>query len=120
MFTSHIFVFFIIQALLSVSIHSYKIDDSCRKEGVEQDIRDAMTSAFDMVDAALSRFTIAKSDWDQDTSDLIANLFAREGETGQNVQTDKLNFVFGNIGRWYRTEVTDGNQVPATDLVGAS
>lgn len=118
MLTSRTFLLFAIQSLLLAVVRSYKIDKSCTDEGIEQNVRDAMTSAFEMVDAAMSRLTA--TNWDQDTSDLIANLFAREGETARDVQTAKLTSVFENIRTNYRTEATNGNEVGIDDLVSDS
>lgn len=118
MLTSHFFLFFVVQTLLQVVVQTYKIDQSCSKEGIEQDVRDAMTSAFEMADAAVRR--LSTTTWDQDTTDLIANLFAREGQTAQDIQTVGVNEVFRNIRAYYRTEATDGNEVAANDLVSAS
>ncbi|KAH7413563.1 hypothetical protein DE146DRAFT_247 [Phaeosphaeria sp. MPI-PUGE-AT-0046c] len=114
MFTPPLFLFFVTQTVLMVVVGCYKIDPSCTKEGIENDVRDAMTSAFEMVDAAMRRLTA--SNWDQDTTDLVGRLFAREGESTQNVQTGKLAQVFENIRIHYRTEVTNGNAVENSDL----
>lgn len=62
---------------------TYKIDSSCQLKGIDANIRDGMTSAFQIADAALRR--LREQPLDQHTLDLVGFLFAREGAHVQQI-----------------------------------
>jgi hypothetical protein len=99
-----------LQTVFFVAIFGYKIDQSCTKEGIEIDVRNAMTSAFEMVDAALNRMTAHPLD--PNTIDLVAKLFARPGQDPTTAITAKTVDVLARIRQYYC------NEVPRRDVVG--
>lgn len=58
-------------------ICGYKIDESRSRKQVKGQIRDAMTSAFEMVDATVER--LPETPLSPNTVDLLGQLFARPG-----------------------------------------
>jgi hypothetical protein len=104
-----------VQNLLFLTILGYKIDQSCTKEGIEVDVRNAMTSAFEMVDAALNRLTA--SPLDQNTLDLVGKLYAKPDQDPRTAITSKTVDAFAEMRYHYRNEVPSGNDVGLEDVV---
>jgi hypothetical protein len=105
----------VLQSTFLIPVLGYRIDQSCADEGVENDIRSAMTSAFEMVDAASNRLTA--SPLDQSTLDLVAKLFAKPSQDPRTAITAKTVDVFARIGQMYRNEVPRDQQMNANDVV---
>jgi hypothetical protein len=99
-------------------ISGYQIDDSCNRKGIEPDVRNAMTSAFEMVDAALNRIT--PSEKDQDTLFLLGKLFAGPGKDPNALQLSKTIQVLSRIRDSYRREVPRPESVGVNDIVSTS
>src|SRR5689334_3483926 len=89
-------------SLLVACTLGYRIDQSCTQEGIENDIRAAMTSAFEMVEAALARLTATPLD--KHTVDLLGKLFAGPGQDPRSAVTAKTVDVFAQIRQYYVTE----------------
>jgi hypothetical protein len=106
---------FIFCSLLPFLALAYKIDQSCIDKSIELDIRNGMTSAFAMVDAAYRR--LDEKPLNPDTLELIGYLFAQPGEEPKDVQMGKTMLTFGRIREYYRAEVTQDQPVPEQDLV---
>jgi len=107
------FVFFL-------NTSAYQIDKSCHSKGVGGDIRYAMTSAFSMVDSALSHLN--QDPYDQDAFDLIKRLFLpKEGQDpNDRTKMTKVKRIFENINANYRHEIQSHvplTGVPRTDVV---
>lgn len=102
--------------LCSYTVSAYKLDASCTNKGVETEVRNAMTSAFQMVDAALRR--LRADPYDQETTDLIKRLFiAKDGQDpNDRDRISKVSSILESINRNYRNEVTTG-RAPETDVV---
>ncbi|KAF2468916.1 uncharacterized protein BDR25DRAFT_289905 [Lindgomyces ingoldianus] len=60
-----------------------------------------------MVDSALNHLN--QNPWTQDTTDLIRNLFTKDGKDPRKTDMSKVKAVLHQIGRMYRTEVTQEN-----------
>ncbi|KAF1918941.1 hypothetical protein BDU57DRAFT_592946 [Ampelomyces quisqualis] len=103
------------QCLLLTSVLSYQIDQSCVDEGLDADLRDAMTSAFEMVDAARNRLNAEPMD--QNTLELLGWLFGRKNQAPDTIVTNKIIDVFGAIRNAYRPETPRGNPVGLNDIV---
>jgi hypothetical protein len=115
MITTHQFLSFIsFSCFLFATAFGYKIDKSCTDEGVETDIQDAMTSAFEMVDAAIGRLTA--SPLDQNTVDLLGHLFARPGQDPSTAVTAKTVDTFTYIRQYYRNEIPRNQPISGQDL----
>lgn len=102
-------------------VTSYGIDESCSKKGVDGDIREAMTSAFEMVDSALRH--INQDEYDPDTFELIKRLFMpNEGQDPKDKdKLGKVKSIFENIIKNYRNERSGpSSQVPSKDIVSLS
>jgi hypothetical protein len=104
-----------IQSLLFTTAFGYKIDQSCTKEGIENDVRNAMISALEMVDAATNRLTAHPLD--QNTVDLLGKLFARPDQDPREGATAKTVDVFARIHQNYGTEIPNGREVTLEDIV---
>jgi hypothetical protein len=104
-----------IQSLLFTTAIGYRIDQSCAKEGIENDVRNAMISALEMVDAATNRLTATPLD--QNTVDLLGKLFARPDQDPREGATAKTVDIFARIRENYGTEVPSGNDVGLEDIV---
>lgn len=109
------------QLFYSAAILGYKIDQSCSQKGIENDVRGAMISAFEMVDAALAHLTADPVD--NDTIELLGFLFAKDGEDPRQLLANggmgKTSQVLRAINHRYRNEVTGDAAVGLNDLVGA-
>lgn len=83
---------------------SYKIDASCARKGVENNVRDAMASAFSMADSAIQR--LEQNPYDRETEDLIRNLFMpKDGQDPMDRDAiSKVKMIFENINAYYRLE----------------
>lgn len=110
---------FILTSLLAppFSVLGYKIDASCTRQGVEQDVRDGMTGAFAMLDSALGR--LRQDPYNDETERLIRLLFLPKPEQSvrQRYLMDKVRDVYTNIDSNYRNEITGTADVPNTDVV---
>lgn len=95
-------------SILSNSVSGYKIDQSCAQKGIENDVRNAMTSAFEMVDAALDN--LSATPVHADTVELIGFLFAKEGVNPRQLlesgQMKKTSQILRALKSRYRPEVT--------------
>jgi len=116
------FLFLTISLLLPFIVKAYKIDASCEEKGIAADVRAAMGSAIQMVNAAyttLAKPSVLLSD---DEVELIRNLFAKDGlEPAQLIddgKMDKTNRLLYSIQHNMGQEVTGSNSVPDTDVVG--
>lgn len=105
--------------MLSTPVSGYKIDQSCVQKGIENDVRNAMTSAFEMVDAALEN--LSATPVHADTIELIGFLFAKKVvdprqllESGQMAKTSQVLRALKNR---YRPEVIGDTSVGVNDLV---
>lgn len=93
----------------------YKIDSSCSAAGIEKDIRNAMTQAFEMVDSALAH--LSQQPWDKPTTDYVRNLFTKDGRDPTKTNMEKVKHVLKQIGKTYRQELTGNVEVPRDDVV---
>ncbi|KAI4671726.1 uncharacterized protein J4E78_000222 [Alternaria triticimaculans] len=104
---------------MSSFVQAYKIDQSCDAKGVTVDVRNAMTSAFEMVSAAYE--TLTQPPLSSDAQDLVGFLFAREGANpAQLLQQGKLEktiTLLRNIRTYMSTEVTGDATVSASDVI---
>jgi hypothetical protein len=107
-----------VETFLLVTVLGYKIDQSCTQEGIENDIRNAMTSAFEMVDSALARLTA--SPLDQHTVDLVGKLFAGPGQDPRTAVTAKTVDVFALIRQHYHTETPSSEPTGEDDIVSTT
>jgi hypothetical protein len=98
----------------------YKIDQSCEDKGITTDIRDAMTSAFEMANFAYALLTSDPVD-EPDVLELVGFLFAKEGvDPAQLIRDGKLAKtlgVLGSINENMHTEVLDGATPDIKDVV---
>ncbi|KAF2023188.1 hypothetical protein EK21DRAFT_118997 [Setomelanomma holmii] len=106
---------FALQTFLVFGAAGYKIDQSCAQEGIENDVRNAMTSAFEMVDSALARLTA--SPLQQTTVDVLGKLFAGPGQDPRTAVTARTVDVFAQIRDNYRNEVPVDQPVGEDDLI---
>jgi hypothetical protein len=104
-----------LQCLFCLIATGFQIDESCVKEGIENDVRDAMISALEMADAAHNRITAHPLD--QDTVDLVAKLFAEPNQDPRTAVTAKTVDTYARILQFYRAEVPRGTAVASTDVV---
>lgn len=104
-----LFLLFLICLFFSCRVHGWKMDASCTQMGVENDIRNAMIGAFDMVDSAYNRLTATPRA--ADTDELIGYLFGKDGRNPSASEMFKTQSIFQNLNLYYRTELT-GNQEP--------
>lgn len=115
----HLSFFLAFHAIMSSFVQAYKIDQSCDAKGVTVDVRNAMTSAFEMVSAAYE--TLTQPPLSSDAQDLVGFLFAREGANpAQLLQQGKLEktiTLLRNIRTYMSTEVTGDATVSASDVV---
>jgi hypothetical protein len=118
MMKSRAFLFFALHSLFCNSTYSYKIDQSCVDEGIEADVRNGMTSAFEMAGAARNRLTADRMD--QNTVDLLSKLFAGPNRGVQDVDRAKIVDTFAQIGDRYGAEVPRDQILPHYDLVGTA
>jgi hypothetical protein len=109
----------LICTLFQTFVLGYKIDQSCTKQGVEDLVRDAMRSAFDMVAAARDR--LEANPLDRDTAELIGFLFAKQNANPTQLQATgqltKTLDVFRNIYNNFRIEFASNNDVLPDDVV---
>jgi hypothetical protein len=115
MFGLQFLLCFALQTFFYVIALGYQIDESCAKEGIENEVRDAMISALEMADAAHNRLTAFPLD--PNTVDLIAKLFARPQDDPRNTVTWKTVDTLARILHFYRTEVPRGTAVGLGDVV---
>ncbi|KAF1848131.1 uncharacterized protein K460DRAFT_333868 [Cucurbitaria berberidis CBS 394.84] len=105
-------------SLPAVSL-AYKIDQSCTQKGIEQDVRNAMTSAFEMADAAIKLLTANPRN--SDTIELLGFLFAKDGvdprQLLDNGGLEKTTQVLRAINNLYRDEVTGNAPVSINDVI---
>lgn len=108
-------------ALSSFSL-SYKIDKSCINRVVESLIRDAMTSAFEMAEAARNR--LAAAPLDRHTSEIVRFLFAKNNNNPTQLQNqgklDKTFNVLNNVLGKMQNEITGDNRPDNDDVVRLS
>jgi hypothetical protein len=80
-------------------------------------VRDGMTSAFEMADSALRHLN--QNPHDRDTTDLIRRLFlAKSGQDINNKDSMlKVRRIFGNIIKFYRTEIDTTASATGEDIV---
>jgi hypothetical protein len=101
-------------------IMGYKIDTSCDDKGITTDVRNAMTSAFEMVNAAYT--TLRKPSLSADELELVGYLFAKEGEDPAQLlregKMDKTMRVLHDIRGNMEQEVTGSAAVSNLDVVG--
>jgi hypothetical protein len=114
MFQLRVFSILVLHSLLGL-ILGYQIDQSCVDEGIETEVNDAMTSAFEMADAAHDRLTAQPRH--ATTLELVSKLFARDAQDPDGAITGKTVDVFHAIRRNYRTPVPRGTPVKVNDLV---
>jgi hypothetical protein len=100
-------------------VAGYKIDQSCEDKGVAADIRNAMTSAFEMVSAAYT--TLTSPPLSADARELLEFLFAKQGvNPDQLLQQGKLEKtvrLLENIQGHMEKEVTGDTLVSPMDVV---
>jgi hypothetical protein len=77
MMWSFSFILLLLSAFPSCFVIGFKIDKSCEDKGIQNDIRDAMISAFTMANYAYALLT--EDPVDPDTLELLGFLFAKEG-----------------------------------------
>jgi hypothetical protein len=115
MFQLRVFSILVLHSLLGL-ILGYQIDQSCVDEGIETEVNDAMTSAFEMADAAHDRLTAQPRH--ATTLELVSKLFARDStQAPDGAITSKTVDVFHDILANYRTPVPRGTLVHQDDLV---
>jgi hypothetical protein len=114
----HINVFALVCVLLQTLVLGFKIDQSCIQQGIEDLVRDAMRSAFEM--AASARDRIDANPLDRDTAELVGFLFAKQNASPAQLRTSgqlaKTLNVLRNIYNNFRIEIGSGN-VPNDDVV---
>lgn len=115
MFFVQLIHYFAIHCLLLTSVLSYQIDQSCVDEGLDVDVRNAMTSAFEMMDAALGRINADPKD--QNTLELLGWMFGRKNQATDTIVTGKLQKVFTAMRNAYRPEKSTGSAVGINDVV---
>ncbi|KAH7079689.1 hypothetical protein FB567DRAFT_552088 [Paraphoma chrysanthemicola] len=106
---------FMLQSLVLGSISAYKIDQSCIRKGMETDIRNAMQSAFQMVDAARAR--LDANPLHQDTVDLLQYLFASPGQDPRTLDMEKTKKVLQQVKETYETEVLQNEAPNIKDVI---
>ena len=105
----------IILCLVSKSVFGYQIDQSCAKEGIEEIVKKALESAFEMAQAAHDRLTaspVAQSTWD-----LVGKILARPKDDPKLANTAKTVDTFALILQHYRREVQNSQFVDNNDVV---
>jgi hypothetical protein len=109
-----------LSVFLPFPVSGYKIDGSCEDKGIATDIRNAMISAFEMVNAAHT--TLTKPSLSTDELELLGNLFAKEGEDPAQLvrdgRLDKTIRILNDILTHMEREVTDSNAMTFMDVVG--
>jgi hypothetical protein len=110
---------FLFRTIAPAFVVGYKIDQSCEDKGITADIRDAMTSAFEMVSAAYT--TLTSPTMSADALELVGFLFAREGaDPAQLLQQGRLGKtieLLQNIQIHMEEEVTGDTPVSPKDVV---
>jgi hypothetical protein len=109
----------LLKAFIPVYVSGYKIDQSCEDIGIAQDIRDAMTSAFEKAYDAYG--ILVSPPLHAEALELLGFLFAKDGvDPAKLVEEGKMAktiSVLQNINTNMRNEVTGHASVLPKDVV---
>jgi hypothetical protein len=99
---------FYFNAILSNAVLGYMIDQSCTDKGIEETVRNAIRSAFHMVDAAIAHLSTVPLA--PDTIELLGFLFAKQNTNPAQLLheggLEKTLQVLQGITIFMRNEVT--------------
>lgn len=107
-----------LHGILVGTVLGYKIDQSCGRKGMENEIRAAMTSAFQMVDSATRRLN--EQPLNQNTVEIMRYLFAQPGQDPTTLDMAKTRIVLQRIKDRYETEVPFNDVASFQDAVSTS
>jgi hypothetical protein len=112
------FLSFMLHIIVTGTVLGYKIDPSCGRKGMENDVRAAMTSAFEMVDAAGRR--LDEKPLNQNTIGIMRYLFAQPSQDPTTLDMTKTRRVLSRIKETYGTEIPFDGVANIKDVVSMS